>query len=204
MEQWWRGDMFCGQCWFFPPRPQFSPSLIRPRWLASLELSLASGRCDTEHVRARERVCCLSGESAAERKLYTHRARETSVCLQRWTCLPLCGHTRRGKRGRESCVSPWEIKSRHGIQRKSLISPFDKKQIESLFRSQPPTEKTAGECYTRVSQHRFRSVSPHANMPIAIISCHLQSTISTHNTNPPWQNLNNFITRTLGWSRHFC
>lgn len=142
---------------------------------------LASGRCDTEHVRVRERVCCFSGETAAERKLYTHRARETSVCLERWACLPLyvcvCVGIWERERERESCVSPWEIKPGHSIHhRKTLISPFDKKGIESLFWSQPHTEKTAGECYTWVSQQRFRSVCPHINTPIAII-CYLQSNI---------------------------
>lgn len=49
-----------------------------PTLLACLAGTLvASGRCDTEHVRA-----CVR-EAAAERKLYTHRGRETSVCLER-------------------------------------------------------------------------------------------------------------------------
>lgn len=45
-------------------------------------------------------------------------------------------------------MSPWEIKLGQGIQRKTLISAFDKEGIESLFLSQPPTEKTTGECRT--------------------------------------------------------
>lgn len=120
-------------------------------------------------------ICCFSGEMAVERKLYSHRMRETSVCLERWACLPLYVFVSAYER--ESCISPWEIKPGHSIHRKTLISPFDKKGIESLFRSQPPKEETAGDCYTWVFQHRFRSVSPHTNIPIALISCYLQSNI---------------------------
>ena len=132
---------------------------------------------------ARGHVCCFSGGPFVERKLYTHRVRETSVCLERWACLPLCvclcGHERERERERERvcCVSPWEIMPGHSIHQKTLISPFDKKGIESLFRSQPPTEETAGGCYTQVSQHRFRSLSARTNTQFAIISCHLQSDI---------------------------
>lgn len=43
----------------------------------------------------------------------------------------------------ESRASPREIRPRRNIQRKTLISAFDKKGIESLFPSQPPT---GGKC----------------------------------------------------------
>lgn len=53
-----------------------------PAPLARLAGTLvASGRCDTEHVRAHKLVCCFSGETAAERKLYTHRVRERQVSV---------------------------------------------------------------------------------------------------------------------------
>lgn len=173
------GTCFVDEVYSSSPCPWFSPRLNRPGWLASLELlwhleGVIWSMC------ARASAFVVSQERQLQREnLYTHRVRETSVCLERWACLPLrvclCGHRR--ERERESCVSPWEIKPGHSIHRKTLISPFDKKGIESLFRSQPPTEKTAGECYTQVSQHRFRSVSPRTNIPIAVISCYLQSNI---------------------------
>lgn len=103
VERWWRGDTFCGQCWLSSPCPQLSPRLIRPRWLASLEL-LWHLEGVIWSTGARERVCCFSGGTAAERKLYTHRVRETSVCLERWARLPLCvclcGHVRERERER--------------------------------------------------------------------------------------------------------
>lgn len=169
-----RGDMCGRQCWFFSPCPPFSPRLIWASGLAWLELFSASGRCDTE------RAFVVSQE-----KLYSHRTRERQVPV--WTgehvchCMCLCRHTTE----RESCISPWEIKPGHSIHRKTLISPFDKKGIESLFRSLPPTEETAGDSYTWVFQHRFRSVSSRTDIPIALIFCYLQSNIDCfHTTNP--------------------
>lgn len=183
------GTCFADKRWFFSPCPQFSPKLIRPRWLAAPELFLASGRCDTAHVRVRERACCFSGETAAERENFTptERERQVSVWKGEHVCHCMCAFVWAYKtdRERESCISPWEIKPGHNIHhRKTLISPFDKKGIESLFWSQPHTEKTAGECHTWVSPHRFRSVCPLTNSVIAIISFHLQSNrYSIHITN---------------------
>lgn len=84
------------------------------------------------------------------------------VCV----CVRSCGQ-------RESCISPQEIRPGHGIHQNTLISAFDKRRTESLFRSQPPTEKTTGECFTPFSEHSFGSISPHTNMLIcAVISCY--------------------------------
>lgn len=79
------------------------------------------------------------------------------VSLSAARCVCWCGQ-------RESCISPQEIRPGHGIHQNTLISAFDKRRTESLFQSQPPTEKTAGECFTPFSEHSFRSISPHTNM----------------------------------------
>lgn len=142
-----------------------------PRWNSCGIWKVWYGACTC----AQACLLFLRRDGCREKTLHPQSERETSVCMERWACLPMCVCTR--QRERVSYVSPWEIKPGHSIHWKTLISPFDKKGIESLFLSQPPTEKTAGERYTWVSQHRFRSVSPHTNIPITIISCHLQSNI---------------------------
>ena len=173
---------------------------------------VASGRCDTEHVRVCAGMFVVSQESRLRRENFTPTEWERQasvwkgehVCHYVCACVGMRERQRKRKRERETeretererererecCVSPWEIMPGHSIHRKTLISPFDKKGIESLFRSQPPTEETAGECYTRVSQHRFRSLSARTNTQFAIISCHLQSDIYSIHTNPP--SLKNF------------
>lgn len=145
-----------------------------PRWNSFGIWKVRYGAC----ACARACLLFLRRDGCREKTLHPQSERDKclsgKVSMSATVCVCLCGHMRE----RESCVSPWEIKPGHSIHhRKTLISPFDKKGIESLFWSQPHTEKTAGECYTWVSQQRFRSVCPHINTPIAIISCYLQSNI---------------------------
>lgn len=115
------------------------------------------------------------GETAKEREVYTHRVRETSVCLERWACLTLCVGMRETER--ERVVFPQGRLSLGTASSEKLSFLFPDKKANWVSISVPTTYrgKTAGECYTWVSQHRFRSVSPCTNIQIAIISCHLQA-----------------------------
>lgn len=157
---------------------------------------VASGRCDTEHVY----VCvCVYAQACSlllgrvggrEKTLHPQSERDKCLCGKVSMSDTVCVFVGACERKREivSCISSWEIKPGHSIQPKeTLISSFDKRGIESLFQSQPPTEKTAGKCYTQVSQHWFRSGSPNTNILInVVICCHLQS--SSQTTNPQSHN----------------
>lgn len=119
------------------------------------------------------------GKVAAECKLL-HPRSEGDKCLSGKVSVSdtVCECAGRREGEGESRASPREIKLRRGIQRKTLISAFDKKGIESLFLSQPPTEGTAGECSTPSLTTQVRISFPlRTNTPIAIIFCHLQSNI---------------------------
>lgn len=149
---------------------------------------VASGRCDTEHARvyAQARSLLLGRVGGREKTLHPQSERDKCLCgkvsMSDTVCVFVGACERKGEI--VSCISSWEIKPGHSIQpKKTLISSFDKRGIESLFQSQPPTEKTAGKCCTQVSQHWFRSGSPNTNILInVVICCHLQSTSQT--TNP--------------------
>lgn len=68
--------------------------LIRPRWLCLAEALVASGRCDTEHVRAHGHVCCfvrrdgcrdktLQPQSERDKCLSGKVSMSATVCVER-------------------------------------------------------------------------------------------------------------------------
>lgn len=184
-----RRDMFLldGRRFFFPPRPQFfskaypTPLACRAGTLFSIWKVWYS-----ERACARAHLLFLRREMAAERENFTptEPERQVSVWKGEHVCHCMCAFVWAYKRERESCISPWEIKAGHSIHhRKTLISPLDKKGIESLFWSQAHTEQTAGEYHTWVSPQVQISLSSHQ-----LCDCynpfHLQSNrYSIHITN---------------------
>lgn len=156
--------------------------------LAGFIFSLASAYLPGPTKLARAAVAIQEHVSVSQEswrqggKRNTHRLTEASVCVERWACLKPCVGTRKGRR----LPLPWEIKPRHSIQQKTLISVFDKNGIEALYRSQPPTERNHRGNVQSGPKLRSRSLSCHQNTA-NLISCLFQQILqykSPHLNNP--------------------